>query len=675
MVIAHRVAGAVFQTGTGNRTVTPDATTAVGELMIVPVGYQDSAATTITTPAGFTARKSMVATGTLKTSLFTRTKESGDSTFTYAPNQGVETSHVVLSVAGIDPASLIVGADGTRAASGGTTATTAPSITTTVPGTRVYIIATERTTANETIEATVNNGFTKLLHTFQNGTSAESIFIGYKDMPTAGAVGATTVTFQNSQASNGYAVLIAVAPTVSTARRGFDSVAEMRGKKGATWAHRGGSTSYPEHSLYAYQQAAERGYGVLELSMQRTSDGVWFGCHDLDLQRVTGGTAPATDVRTMTWAQVNAYQITVGAQGAPQPFMRWQDFIAAGFGTTHVLVLDPKNSVGTHQAEFLAMVAADVDPARVIMKWSGGLTSFADAAKAAGFKTAGYWYQSDYDNGNLAAQTPSWDYLGMDYTATTAWTGPGNIVELAAAQGKKVWGHIAPTQAAYNTAMSKGADLVQVSGVATVDPVSWWTYLATASQTLPVLTQSASGAVTVPGVTGAAAATLPGLAQSASGASVPPAFTATVVQALPALIATAAGDVGAPITVGDVAALLPALASSAAGTVSAPVQAGTATLVLPGLLAAAEGITVPPGFFGLVDMLLPALTASAAGTVQNPTSTSGQVVIVLPALTSTAVGIVMGGPPEIDPEPPQHSYGGAWPARAPGAERPYSPEW
>ncbi|MDQ0726795.1 hypothetical protein [Microbacterium sp. W4I20] len=212
MPITHLTGTSVFQSGTGNRTVTPNASAAVGDLMVLPVGFQDSSATTITTPAGWSVQKTGVLTGTLKTSLFTRTRQSGDTTWTYAPNQSVETSHLVLSIAGVNPASLIVGADGTRAASGATFGTTAPSITTTVAGARVFIIATERTTANETVEATVNNGFTKISHTFANGTSAESLFIGYKDMPTAGAVGATTVTFQNTHATNGYAVLIAVDP-------------------------------------------------------------------------------------------------------------------------------------------------------------------------------------------------------------------------------------------------------------------------------------------------------------------------------------------------------------------------------------------------------------------------------------------------------------------------------
>lgn len=295
--------------------------------------------------------------------------------------------------------------------------------------------------------------------------ASRSIESGSTTMPSI------TTTWPTAPTDPKSAVWIVRGTTSATSPAGFASVAAMAAKRGATWAHRGGSASYTEHSLFAYAQAAERGYGALELSMQRTIDGVWFGCHDLDLARVTGGAAPTTDVRTMTWAQVNSYQMTVGASGAPQPFMRWQDFLAAGYQNTHVLILDPKNSVGTHQAEFLAMVAGDVDKSRVLMKWAGGLTSFADAAHAAGFQTAGYWYQDDYDADNLAAETQHWDWLGMDLAASSAWTGPGSIRELANAQGKKVWGHIAANQVDYNTAVAKGADAVQASAVATITAI------------------------------------------------------------------------------------------------------------------------------------------------------------------------------------------------------------
>jgi glycerophosphoryl diester phosphodiesterase len=66
-------------------------------------------------------------------------------------------------------------------------------------------------------------------------------------------------------------------------------------------AHRGGSASWPEHTQTAYTQSVWAGAHVLEISCGRTSDGVWFGCHDRSLERLGG---PATPVAQMTWAEV-----------------------------------------------------------------------------------------------------------------------------------------------------------------------------------------------------------------------------------------------------------------------------------------------------------------------------------------------------------------------------------
>lgn len=422
----------------------------------------------------------------------------------------------------------------------------------------------------------------------------------------------------------------------ATAPRGFNSVAEMRACKGATWAHRGGSASYIEHSLAAYAAAAARGYGVLEISLQRTIDGVWFALHNVTLAEITGNPALTQDVRTMTWAQVNQHQMSVPGKGTA-PFMRWQDFIAAGYGNTHVLVIDPKNSIDGNQAEFFAMVKAAVDPSRVIMKWSGGLTSFATAAKAEGFATAGYWYQGDYDNGNLAAQAPFWDYLGMDYTATTAWTGLGNIVELAAAQGKKVWGHITPTQAAYDAAMSKGADMVQVSGVAVVTPVSW----STSALKLPALTASGAGSSTPPGVSGSGTLLLPALTASGVGETTRPVSSGAGDLTLPALIAAGLGSSSQPEYTGVGELTLPALQAVGLGEGVPPVYVATGALTLPAVTAAGVGtVTDPtPGVTGAGDLLLPALSAAGSGTI-SPPEYLGAAALLLPALQAAGSGVV-----------------------------------
>lgn len=257
-------------------------------------------------------------------------------------------------------------------------------------------------------------------------------------------------------------------------RRGFSSVAQMLATPGFTWAHRGGSASYPEHSLYAYTQAVARGYGVLEVSLGRTSDGVWFGLHDQTTDYTSGGTYG--NASSQTWAQIQMQNIVVGATGAPQPYMRLEELIEI-YGSTHIFVLDPKYALGSYRTEFLNMVNTLLGPTRAIMKYSGGgsgATSFSTAARAMGYETWGFFYAADASSalggsGSLQTWGPSWTLIGMEYGASQA------VWNEALALGKPVIGHIAPNQMAYDTAMAKGASGVQVSGVGIVAPVSWWT--------------------------------------------------------------------------------------------------------------------------------------------------------------------------------------------------------
>ncbi|QQG50549.1 MAG: hypothetical protein HZB75_03370 [Candidatus Saccharibacteria bacterium] len=256
-------------------------------------------------------------------------------------------------------------------------------------------------------------------------------------------------------------------------RRGFNSVAEMLATPGFTWAHRGGSASYPEMSLFAYTQAVVRGYGVLEVSLARTSDGVWFGLHDISTDRTSGGTYG--NASSQTWAQIQAQQNLIGP-GDPQPYMRWEEIVAA-YGSTHIFVIDPKYTLGSYRTEFLNMVSNDLASERVIIKYSGGgsgATALSTAAQALGFETWGYFYAEDASaaqggNGNLQTWGPYWTLIGMVRSASQA------IWNEAIALGKPVIGHVITDQATYDEAISKGAAGVHVSGASVVEPVSWWT--------------------------------------------------------------------------------------------------------------------------------------------------------------------------------------------------------
>lgn len=246
---------------------------------------------------------------------------------------------------------------------------------------------------------------------------------------------------------------------------GFRSVAQMFATQGATWAHRGGSASWPEGSELAFLSAARAGYGALEISCARTSDGVWFGLHDRDMNR-TSQTTGLPWASEMTWAEVQEYQITLNAAGNPQPYWRLDDFLDT-YGRTHVCILDFKHAA-TFADEMYALAAAKADRQKVVIKYHGPTTfapSIATRVAAEGWASWGYYYEENVTDGSLAATQGDWTILGMDLAASqSAW-------DAVLAYGKPVVGHIAATQAQYDTAIAKGAHMVQCSGAAVIDAV------------------------------------------------------------------------------------------------------------------------------------------------------------------------------------------------------------
>ena len=280
---------------------------------------------------------------------------------------------------------------------------------------------------------TLSSGGATQIDLYSEGAIVEQILSAYTN-PASGATQAVVATAVAAQNSNGLGIQIAL-PLASvqtglpikdgsgnpsrltyldsTAKRvtptkarvflpGFNSVTSMLAKNGVTWAHRGGSASYPEMSEWAYDQSVLRGYGILEFSAARTSDGWWFGLHDSSTDRTSGGTFGEASAQTK--AAVQSQRIVIGATGSPRPYFGLIEFLKK-YGKTHVLVLDVKNSA-SYLSEFLNLIEANVDKSRVIIKFYGvgsGAASIASAAKAKGFKTWGYFYQADYQNGDVAA--------------------------------------------------------------------------------------------------------------------------------------------------------------------------------------------------------------------------------------------------------------------------------
>lgn len=481
---------------------------AVGESMIVVHNYASTTAT-IGTPDGWTVLYAHTTMGSRRTVAFTRKKtSSAEVEAIFTATVAVGGVYVLIGVLGSDRADWIVGPITTRATTGTTTTNVATGVTTLEADTLALVISCEATTAAESPNTilSVNNGFAELGYMPQ-GSVIETVWAGTKSIPTPAAVGNTTVAYRNTQASNGASIMVAFPPgdyvaigapirigdgslarlsfmnasSVRTAPKsvrgvkpGFTSGGQFVLTPGATMGHRGDSETLPEMSEYAYDQAVLRGYGVLEFSAQRTLDGWWFGLHNPDLNDAAGVTG-LPNVSAMTRAEVEAYsnKIHPTVLHPSRPFYGLEDFLEK-YGKTHVLMVDPKNAI-SYNTEFMAICEGIVDPSRLIWKYYlGGLgsdtgSSAALAALTRGWSgTWGYAYDTNVDEGSFSehAGKAAWTMLGMNIGAAQSYW------DTALSVGKPVIGHIARTQADYNTARLKGAHMVQCANVLGIKAVS-----------------------------------------------------------------------------------------------------------------------------------------------------------------------------------------------------------
>jgi hypothetical protein len=243
-----------------------------------------------------------------------------------------------------------------------------------------------------------------------------------------------------------------VPATMRAVPRGYSDLYTMMGTRGFLIAHRGGSVSWPEASMRAYTNAVMFGAGALEVSCQKTKDGVWFLNHDRTLKRVDP-TAPDTPVTEMTWADIQKYH-TIG-----EPFMTVEEYFSA-YGSSHITVLDPKYSAAEWQ-ELKKFFPSDAH-GRIIWKFSIDAGWLANQWKSDGWKCWGYSYPDQVTDGRINEWHKPWDYVGM------SWEASDEVWRRTLALGKPVWGHICPTRQAYDDALAKGAVGCMVSGVANI---------------------------------------------------------------------------------------------------------------------------------------------------------------------------------------------------------------
>lgn len=230
-----------------------------------------------------------------------------------------------------------------------------------------------------------------------------------------------------------------------------------------TVAHRGGSRDWPEMSMLGYANSVKLGAQALEISLARTSDGVWFGLHDPTLDRTSGTTGFVAAEHT--WQEVSQYRITAAETTNPaqpsQPYLRFDELVAA-YAATHIIYVDPKIVPARYHAELFAMMARAPAPTRAfVAKGYCTAADWAAEATSRGYRTWGYYYAADLaSDPHLLETTQSrWTTLGLDYTAASA------VWKQVKGYRKPVLAHVVPDAAAAESARQRGADGIVASGV------------------------------------------------------------------------------------------------------------------------------------------------------------------------------------------------------------------
>lgn len=242
------------------------------------------------------------------------------------------------------------------------------------------------------------------------------------------------------------------------------SVGELLKRPGFTVAHRCGSLDWAEASRRGATESVLRRCDALEMPLSRTADGVWFGLHDQTLLRTSGVNIDPT---TITWEQLLQYPNNPPAGGDPnfgaRPYQKLTTFLQ-DYGESHVIFLDPKyHGNMTYRGELLDLVESVIPDAqqRIVIKYFGDNTFLADYARSRGYRTWGYFYESDWlaNPSAITAQTGHWDWLGLN------WDASAQTWQDFVAFGKPLIGHIVANSTQRQAALDGGAIGAMCSGV------------------------------------------------------------------------------------------------------------------------------------------------------------------------------------------------------------------
>lgn len=244
---------------------------------------------------------------------------------------------------------------------------------------------------------------------------------------------------------------------VGTVPYGARTVSELRATPQFAVAHRLGSQDWAEYSKRGLVESVMRGADALELSVARTSDGVWFGLHDQTLLRTSGVDINPT---TLTWSEVQQYQCSPAAGGDPafgaQPYVRLEELIGP-YADSHVFFLDLKYQAGPTRRDAILPLLDELftNPQQsVVMKYaSGGGITLADWATEHGYASWGHFWTTDYlaDPAKAIADAAHWTWIGVEASATAQmW------IDMKAT-GKPIIGAVVDSAAERTTVLNEGA--------------------------------------------------------------------------------------------------------------------------------------------------------------------------------------------------------------------------
>jgi len=396
------------------------------------------------------------------------------------------------------------------------TTQTTPGVSGAVAGSLAISIQAEATAATESDVMTVDSPFTKLYWTIIAGSNPiNSFLIAHRKLTADGSTGDAVSRGWPNQTGNRGSFMLVIPPAVdATPTRLALKISDGQGNiidgKVSWWdgsqeiqlakvtavypgslvpdlvsmtrvwtmAHRGGSKDYQEHSERGYLESAICHVDVMEMSLVRSKDGTFWGAHDNTANRTSSSVGPSAANGGTDWffsdhtdAEIEALIQDLPSRGDSRfntaKYYRLTDLVNRWSGT-HTLMLDPKYISTAGRVDLYNYIKTIPDyKNRIMGKFYGTGIAIANEFHAIGCLVWGYFYTADVNNGDAAKYASYWDFLGLEYTASSStWA-----TMMSIADTKKVLGHIVPTAVAAQTAVGYGAKALQVSGVIDVSTV------------------------------------------------------------------------------------------------------------------------------------------------------------------------------------------------------------